>query len=110
MRSGRREPAQFVFVLGLLVVVVALVTSSNAAFGVGDILIGAAIGLFARKGAPPGSRSPQLYLIGLVAASVAAILDGILTLADQTDVAGALTFVVVAGAIIAFVGYGPPRR
>jgi hypothetical protein len=43
-------------------------------------------------------------------AASGAILDGIFTLANQDTVAGALTWVVVAGAIVALIGYGAPRR
>jgi hypothetical protein len=43
-------------------------------------------------------------------AAAGAILDGIFTLASQDTIAGALTWVVVAGAILALLGYGAPRR
>jgi hypothetical protein len=43
-------------------------------------------------------------------AATGAVLDGIFTLADQGTIAGVLTWVVVAGALVALVGYGPARR
>jgi hypothetical protein len=108
--SGRRDITVPLFVVGIALFVVGLATGSSVAYGVADILIGVSIGLYARHGAPPQARNGQLYLIGLVMAASGAILDGIFTLAGQGTVAGALTWVVVAGAILALVGYGAPRR
>lgn len=110
MPRNWRNLATPIFVAGLVLFVVAILGGGNAVFGLADLLIGAAIGLYAAQGAPPGARSPQVFVIGLAIASVAAILDGLLTLADQTAITGALTFVVVGGAVIALVGSGPPRR
>jgi hypothetical protein len=108
--SGRRDITLQLFVVGIALFVVALVTGATVIYGVADILIGVSIGLYARQGAPPQARNAQLYLIGLVMASAGAILDGIFTLANQDTIAGGLTWVVVAGAIVALVGYGMPRR
>ena len=108
MASGRRDPVFAIFVAGIVLFFVAAFGGGNVVFGIADILIGVAIGLYARQGAPPGARSPNVYVLGLVIASVAAILDGVLTLADQTDVAGALTYVVLAGAGISLLGYSVP--
>jgi hypothetical protein len=108
--TGRRDITLPLFVVGIALFVVALVTGAAVIYGVADILIGVSIGLYARQGAPPQARNAQLYLIGLVMAASGAILDGIFTLADQGTIAGALTWVVVAGAIVALVGYGAPRR
>jgi hypothetical protein len=108
--SGRRDITVPLFVVGIALFVVGLATGSSLAYGVADILIGVSIGLYARHGAPPQARNGQLYLIGLVMAACGAILDGIFTLAGQGGVAGALTWVVVAGALVALVGYGQPRR
>jgi hypothetical protein len=108
--GGRRDIALPLFVVAIALLLVALVTGATVAYGVADILIGVSIGLYARQGAPPQARNAQLYLIGLVMAASGAILDGIFTLASQGTVAGALTWVVVAGAIVALIGYGAPRR
>jgi hypothetical protein len=108
--SGRRDITVPLFIVGIALFLVALVTGATVVYGVADILIGVSIGLYARHGAPPQARNGQLYLIGLVMAATGAILDGIFTLASQGTVAGALTWVVVAGAIVALVGYGQPRR
>ena len=110
MTGGRRDMTLPLFVVGIALFVVALVTGARVIYGVADILIGVSIGLYARHGAPPQARNGQLYLIGLVMAASGAILDGIFTLANQDTVAGALTWVVVAGAIVALIGYGAPRR
>jgi hypothetical protein len=110
--SGRRDPAFAIFIAGIVLFLVAIAGGGNVVFGIADILIGVAIGMYARQGAPPAARSPNVYVLGLVIASVAAILDGVLTLADQTDVAGALTYVVLGGAAISLLGYSvlAPRR
>jgi hypothetical protein len=108
--SGRRDLTLPLFIAGIALFVVALVTGATVAYGVADILIGVAIGLYAAQGAPPHARNAQVYLIGLVMAASGAILDGIFTLASQGTIAGVLTWVVVAGAILALVGYGAPRR
>lgn len=97
-----------IFVAGIALFFVAAFGGGHIVFGIADILIGVAIGMYARQGAPPAARSPNVYVWGLVIASVAAILDGVLTLADQTEVAGALTYVVVAGAVISLLGYAAP--
>jgi hypothetical protein len=106
--SGRRDPAFVIFVAGIVLFLVAIAGGGNVVYGIADIFIGVAIGLYARQGAPPAARSPNVYVLGLVIASVAAILDGVLTLADQTDVAGALTYVVLGGAAISLLGYSAP--
>jgi hypothetical protein len=108
--SGRRDLTLPLFGVGIALFVVALVTGATVIYGVADLLIGVSIGLYARQGAPPQARNGQLYLIGLVMAAAGAILDGIFTLAGQGTIAGALTWVVVAGAILALLGYGAPRR
>ena len=110
MTSGRRDITLPLFAVGIALFVVALVTGAAVVYGVADILIGVSIALYARHGAPPQARNAQLYLIGLVMAAAGAILDGIFTLASQGTIAGGLTWVVVAGAIVALVGYGQPRR
>jgi hypothetical protein len=110
MTSGRRDLTVPLFVVGVALFVVALITGATVVYGIADLMIGAAIALYARQGAPPQARNPQLYLIGLVLAAGGAILDGIFTLAGQGTVAGALTWVVVAGAIVSLIGYGTPRR
>ena len=110
MTGGRRDITLGVFVVGIVLFGVALVTGTRVIYGAADILIGISIAMFAAQGAPPQARNAQLYLLGLVMAATGAILDGIFTLADQGGIAGALTWVVVAGAIVALLGYGTPRR
>jgi hypothetical protein len=95
-------------VAGFVLFAIAVAGGGNVVFGVADILIGVGVGMYARQGAPPAASSPDVYVIGLVIASVAAILDGVLTLADQTDVAGALTYVVIGGVLISVLGYAAP--
>ena len=99
-----------IFAIGVVLFLVAILGAGNVVFGVADVLIGVAIGMYAAQGAPTGARSPQLYVIGLAIACVAAILDGLLTLADETAITGALTLVVLAGAVIALVASGLSRR
>jgi hypothetical protein len=108
--TGRRDITLPLFAVGIALFVVAVLTGAKVVYGVADILIGVSIGLYARHGAPPQARNAQLYLIGLVMASAGAILDGIFTLVSQDTIAGGLTWVVVAGAVVALVGYGAPRR
>ena len=110
MTRSRRDIPLPLFVVGIVLFGVALVTGASVVYGIADIVIGASIGLYAAQGAPPLARNAQLYQAGLVIAATGAILDGIFTLADQGTIAGVLTWVVVAGAIVAFVGYGQPRR
>ena len=109
MRGDWRNLATPLFLVGVVLFLVAILGGGNVVFGIADILIGAAIGMYAAKGAPPGARSPQLFVAGLALASAAAILDGVLTLAGESTIAGALTWVVVGGAVIAFIGAGTRR-
>lgn len=97
-----------VCIAGFVLFVIAAVGGGNVVFGIADILIGVGVGMYARQGAPPAARSPEVYVIGLVVAAVAAVLDGVLTLSDQTDVAGALTYVVIGGVLISVIGYAAP--
>ena len=99
-----------ILIVGILLFFVALLGGGNVVFGIADILIGVAIGMYAAQGAPPGARSASLYVGGLAVASVAAIVDGVLTLAGETDLGGALALVVVAGAVVSLVGWTPARR
>ena len=110
MLSGRRDITLPLFGLGIGLFLVAVVTWSRVVYGIADLLIGASIGLYAARGAPPQARNQQLYLLGLVIAAAGAILDGVFTLADEGAIAGALTWMVVAGAVISLIGYGQPRR
>ena len=110
MTRSRRDIPLPLFVVGIVLFGVALVTGASVVYGIADIVIGSSIGLYAAQGAPPLARNAQLYQLGLVLAATGAILDGIFTLANQDTIAGGLTWVVVAGAIVALVGYGMPRR
>jgi hypothetical protein len=107
---SRRDIPLPLFIVGMALFVVALVTGARVVYGIADLLIGASIGLYAAQGAPPLARNAQLYQAGLVIAAAGAVLDGIFTLADQGSIAGALTWAVVVGALVALVGYGPVRR
>jgi FtsH-binding integral membrane protein len=108
--GGRRDITFGLFVVGIVLFAVAVVTGARVVYGAADILIGVSIAMFASQGAPPQARNAQLYLLGLAMAAAGAILDGIFTLADQGGIAAALTWVVVAGAVVALLGYGTPRR
>ncbi len=105
MARGWRNLALPILIVGILLFFVALLGGGNVVFGIADILIGVAIGMYAAQGAPPATRSPDLYIIGLGIASGAAVLDGVFTLADRTDIAGALTIGVLIGAALALLGY-----
>jgi hypothetical protein len=107
---GRRDLPLPLFIVGIVLFGVALVTGERVVYGIADLLIGASIGLYAAQGAPPLARNAQLYQAGLVIAAAGAVLDGIFTLADQSSIAGTLTWAVVVGALVALVGYGPVRR
>ena len=50
MTSGRRDITLPLFVVGIALFVVALVTGARVIYGVADILIGVSIGLYARQG------------------------------------------------------------
>ena len=105
MTLGWRRLAMPILVVGILLFLVAILVGGNVLFGVADILIGVAIGMFAALGAPAAARSPDLYVIGLGIASVGAILDGLVTLADEPKAAGVMTIVVVVGVGLALLGY-----
>jgi hypothetical protein len=108
VRRGRLNPAVAIFAVGIVLFVIAAVGGGDVMFGIADICIGVAIGLFAWQGAPPAARSPNVYGLGLVIAAVGAILDGVLTLAGQNDIAGSVTWLVVAGAVVAAFGHSAP--
>ena len=94
-------------VAGLALFVVAAVASSNTLYGTADLLLGAALALFALWPQPPGVRSAAAVRGGLAVAAAAAIVDGLLTISDRvgtgTDI---LTFVIVAGVVVAILGRG----
>jgi hypothetical protein len=110
MVSGRRDVTLPLFAAGVVLFVIAVITGATVIYGVADLLIGVAIAMYARRGAPPQASNPQLYLVGLLTAAGGAILDGIFTLAGQDSIAGGLTWVVVAGAVLSLIGYGTGRR
>src|SRR3954464_11524715 len=63
-------------VAGLVLFVVAAAAGSNALYGPADVLVGAALALFALWPQPPGVRSEAAVRGGLALASAAAIVDG----------------------------------
>ena len=94
-------------VAGLALFVVAAVASSKTLYGTADLLVGAALALFALWPQPPGVRSAAAVRGGLAVASAAAIVDGLLTISDRVGTAtDILTFVIVAGVVVAVLGRG----
>ena len=94
-------------VAGLALFIIAAVAGSNTLYGTADLLLGAALALFALWPLPPGARSAAAVRGGLAVAAAAAIVDGLLTISDRvgtgTDI---LTFVIVAGVVVAVLGRG----
>ena len=94
-------------VAGLALFIIAAVAGSNPLYGIADLLLGAALALFALWPLPPGARSAAAARGGLAVAAAAAIVDGLLTISDRvgtgTDI---LTFVIVAGVVVAVLGRG----
>jgi hypothetical protein len=95
-------------VAGLALFIIAAAASSNVLYGTADLLVGAALALFALwPPPPPGVRSEAAVRGGLALASVAAIVDGLLTVSDRVGTAtNILTFVIVAGVVVAVLGRG----
>jgi hypothetical protein len=94
-------------VAGLVLFVVAAVAGSNALYGAADLLVGVALALFALWPAPPDVRSQAALRGGLALASAAAVVDGLLTVSNQVGTAtNVLTWVIVAGVVIAVLGRG----
>jgi hypothetical protein len=94
-------------IVGLALFVVAAVASSNTLYGTADLLLGAALALFALWPQPPGVRSAAAVRGGLAVAAAAAIVDGLLTISDRVGTAtDILTFVIVAGVVVAVLGRG----
>jgi hypothetical protein len=97
-------------VAGLVLFVVAAAAGSNPLYGTADLLVGAALALFALWPQPPDVRSEAAVRGGLALASAAAIVDGLLTVSDHVGTAtNVLTWVIVAGVIIAVLGRGVRR-
>jgi hypothetical protein len=97
-------------VAGLVLFVVAAAAGSNALYGAADLLVGVALALFALWPAPPDVRSEVALRGGFALASAAAIVDGLLTASDQVGTAtDVLTWVIVAGVVIAALGRGLRR-
>jgi hypothetical protein len=106
---GRLTPIVLV-VAGLVLLVVAAAAGSNALYGAADLLVGAALALFALAPQPPGVRSEAAVRGGLALASAAAIVDGLLTISDHVGTAtNVLTWVIVAGVVVAVLGRGVRR-
>ncbi len=96
---------------GVVLFVVAAAAGSNPLYGAADLLIGVALAIFALWPVPPDAPSPAALRGGLVLASAAAVVDGLLTVSDQVGTAtNVLTWVIVAGLAIAVVGRGVFRR
>jgi hypothetical protein len=97
-------------VAGLVLFVVAAAAGSNSLYGTADLLVGAALALFALWPQPPGVRSEAAVRGGLALASAAAIVDGLLTISDHVGTAtNVLTWVIVAGVVVAVLGRGVRR-
>ena len=106
---GRLTPIVLA-VAGLVLFVVAAAAGSNALYGAADLLVGAALGLFALAPQPPDVRSEAAVRGGLGLAAAAAVVDGLLTISDHVGTAtNILTWVIVAGVIVAVFGRGVRR-
>jgi hypothetical protein len=94
-------------VAGLALFIIAAASGSNVLYGTADLLVGAALALFALWTQPPGVRSEAAVRGGLAFASVAAIADGLLTVSNRVGTAtNILTIVLVAGVVVAVFGRG----
>jgi hypothetical protein len=101
---GRLTPIVLV-VAGLVLFVVAAAAGSNALYGAADLLVGAALALFALAPQPPDVRSEAAVRGGLGLAAAAAVVDGLLTTSDHVGTAtNILTWVIVAGVVVAVLG------
>ena len=101
---GRLTPIVLV-VAGLVLLVVAAAAGSNALYGAADLLVGAALALFALAPQPPDVRSEAAVRGGLGLAAAAAVVDGLLTISDHVGTAtNILTWVIVAGVVMAVLG------
>ena len=104
---GRLTPIVLV-VAGLVLFVVAAAAGSNALYGAADLLVGAALALFALAPQPPDVRSEAAVRGGLGLAAAAAVVDGLLTISDHVGTAtNILTWVIVAGIVVAVLGRVP---
>jgi hypothetical protein len=104
---GRLTPIVLV-VAGLVLFVVAAAAGSNALYGAADLLVGAALALFALAPQPPDVRSEAAVRGGLGLAAAAAVVDGLLTISDHVGTAtNILTWVIVAGVVVAVLGRVP---
>jgi len=98
-------------VAGLALFIIASAAGSHVLYGSADLLVGAALGLFALWPAPPGVRSSLALRGGLAVASAAAIVAGLLTVSHRVGTATTvLTLLIVAGVIVAVVARGPGTR
>ena len=94
-------------VAGLALFIVAAAAGSNELYGTADLVVGAALALFALWPQPDGVRSPVAVRAGLGIAAAAAIVDGLLTISARVGaVTNILTFVIVAGVVVAMLGRG----
>jgi hypothetical protein len=101
---GRLTPIVLV-VAGLVLFVVAAAAGSNALYGAADLLVGAALALFALAPQPPDVRSEAAVRGGLGLAAAAAVVDGLVTISDHVGTAtNILTWVIVAGVVVAVLG------
>ena len=104
---GRLTPIVLV-VAGLVLFVVAAAAGSNALYGAADLLVGAALALFALAPQPPDVRSEAAVRGGLGLAAAAAVVDGLVTISDHVGTAtNILTWVIVAGVVVAVLGRVP---
>jgi hypothetical protein len=95
---------------GLVLFIVAAAAGSHALYGTADLLIGLALAIFAVQPQPAGIRSEAAVLGGLGLAALAALVDGLLTLANHVGtVTNILTIVIVVGVVIAVIGRSGAR-
>src|SRR4051795_3890857 len=101
---GRLTPIVLA-VAGLVLFVVAAAAGSHALYGAADLLVGAALALFALASQPPDVRSEAAVRGGLGLAAAAAVVDGLLTISDHVGTA-TITQVrmLVAGVVVAVLG------
>jgi hypothetical protein len=94
-------------VAGMALFIIAAAAGNNALYGTADLLVGAALALFALWPQPAGVRSALAVRGGLTVAAVAAIIDGLLTISHRVGPATTvLTLVLVAGVAVAVLGRG----
>jgi hypothetical protein len=94
-------------VAGLALFIIAAAAGSHVLYGTADLLVGGALALFATWPQPTGVHSVAAVRGGLGLAAAVAVFDGVLTLSNHVGtVTNVLTWVIVAGVVIAILGRG----